>query len=209
MAVFKEKFKKIINICFGTPLNRVIAILLLLVIIASVTISITYAKYVKSSPDADGANVAGVGVNKLEVKEHKPINDLDYMIKNNVLHKLDMSTEIGGNYSQYNDVPPGVDIPKDSFVNLDIESEVTYELYLLVTKTSNFPSTVTFSITSDWEEVPNGNGLYKYKGTFASGTHHVKKIEILEGNKLTVSDKYSAVSFGIEFEVYLKQVLEK
>ena len=207
--MLKEKIEKISKKFSGSMLYRTVCILLLLTMITAWSVTGVYAKYVSSSTTNETAKVASMGVFKFEVSEHEPIIDIDYMIKNNALHGLH-DTNTVTNYTDYSDVPPGVDIPKDISVRMHLEAEVNYELYVRVTKSDKFPSTVTFEMADGWTQVEGDETLYKYNVVFKATEKYGSEtkdyvVGILKDDKLIVSDQYKGGSFGIEFVAYLKQ----
>lgn len=102
-----------------------------------------YAKYVISDLRYDSARVAGFG-GVLELWEHQA----DETATNSGIYGLTKDTdhEVKGN--TYAKVLPGVDIPKDPFIVLELNSDLSFELYIRVTE-ENFPT--------DTYEDANGN----------------------------------------------------
>lgn len=220
--MLKEKIGKILNKFSGSVLYRTVCILLLLTMITAWSVTGVYAKYVSSSSISQTSQVASMGVIKFELSEHKPVIDIKYMVENNALHGLSKDEVIMGSCSTYyTDVPPGVDIPKDIAVRMVLASEVNYELYVEIKKSENFPTTVTFKLADGWEKVEGQENLYRYTKVFQAGKTYGTSaenyvVEILEDNKLIVSDKYTGKtastngsytggSFGLEFVAFLKQ----
>lgn len=171
---------------------------LILTMLSICLVSGTYAKYVISSYMMDSAQVAKTGVGSMELLEHEA--ELD-----NGIYTLN-EEEVTKN--TYDTVIPGVDIPKDPFIRLDIDSEVTYSLYIKVAGSDPFPDTVTYELTEDWIEVDATNGIYKYKDDFEAGTPFKGEIEILENNELIVSEYYvgNGKTFTLTFSAWLMQV---
>ena len=151
-----------------------------------------YAKYTTSDSASDSARVAA-GLPTIELLEHEAeLKSGEYVLN---------GTEVAANV--YEKVIPGVDIPKDSFVRLTGDSEVSYELYMKAEGTG-IPSTVTYAIdTSVWAPVSGQSGVYKYTGEIISG----QPIYILKDNQLTVSEHYvGSGGFSLAFSAWIEQV---
>ena len=139
------KFAKFIGKTFHRTVYRAVCILIALTALTAWSVSGIYAKYVDSSAMDGNAGVARMGVVTFDLLEHEAKDigdDLDKIIgePNNFssIYELDLTSEVKAN--TYNKVMPGIDIPKDPFINLDLQSnEVSYELYLKVTEV-NFPT---------------------------------------------------------------------
>lgn len=188
---------------FGTLLFWAVGILLTLTMLSVWLVCGLFAKYVTTDDDKDIARVAGTGVVQFDVWEHEAENKSDEDAT--VVYVLNEDELVKDN--TYDTVLPGYDIPKDPFVRLELKDpEVDYYLYLRVIKSDDFPSTVTFDLTEEWEEIEAGSGYYKYTGYFDARTDYKKDIFILENNELIVSDKYKGEYFFLTFEAELKQV---
>ena len=174
-----------------------VGILLVLTLLSTWLVSGLFAKYVISGHIMDSATVAKTGIGTMELLEHEAKLD-------NGIYLLDEKKEVTEN--TYNRVIPGVDIAKDPFVKLDIDSDVTYELYIKVVKSTSFPDTVTFELTEDWIEIDATNGIYKYKNVF--DTQFKGTIKILKNDKLIVSEHYvgNSTDFTLTFSAWLVQV---
>lgn len=198
----------------GGTLYWMVGILLMFTMVSVWLVCGLFAKYVTSGDDADSARVAGTGVVDFDVWEHmaENVSDTDpttvYELKTDELVKE----------NTYNTIPPGYDIPKDPFVRLELkDSEVDYYLYVKVIKSADFPSTITVTLSSDWEEVPNEENLYRFKGDVDDDEFQIVNgyidagtlkhdFYILEDNQIIVSQFYDGTPFEISFEAYLKQV---
>lgn len=195
---------------FGSILYWAVGILLVCTLLTVWLVSGLFAKYITSGGDPDAAHVAGTGVKTLEVREHEAS---EFPKVNSGEYRLDLLKEVSGN--TYEKVLPGVDIPKDPFVRLELENaEVDYELYLTVTET-NFPfdvvtgrKMITYELTDEWELQPKlsdetkGIYVYKYKTYFDAGMNYTRTetlpkkgqnrsvIWILKKSRLYVSEHY-------------------
>lgn len=217
-----ERSKNSNNSRRSNVLYRTVGIIFILTMLSVWLLNGLLAKYVVSSDASDSARVAKSGY--IELWEHKA--DLK-----NGKYVLDKSKKIGAN--TYDTVIPGVDIPKDPFVELHLEeSEVDYELYIKVTE-KDFPTykptpesdpvkTVTYSVIDEyWELQENQSnpekGIYVYKYckddnyVFDAKTPYTE-IKILEDDELTVSEHYygkdengKKLTFSLSFEAWLIQ----
>ena len=186
------------------------AILLIFTILSARLLSGIYAKYRVSDQWYDAARVASAGIGTLELREHKAQETR----KNSGIYKL-LTDEAPVQENEYEKVLPGVDIPKDPYIKLELhDAEVSYELYVQVTESKNFPENVTYTVRTDWEKVvelsdeENGVYVYKYKDTFAPlADLREDKIEILENNKIYVGEHFVGDGpFSLTFSAYIKQV---
>ena len=189
-----------------TILYWMAGVLLILTLTSACLLCGLLAKYTVRGSASDDARVAKGG--SVELWEHKA--ELDEGV-----YEL-TDTKVQSN--AYDKVLPGVDIPKDPYIITDlVDSEVDYELYLKVIKSDNFPATVTFDLTDDWDVYDIKNGIYKYKGNLEQFREEKededKIIWIIKGNKLYVSEhfvgddgKTEPETFSLTFQAWLKQV---
>ena len=236
----KGIFAKLSGQSFRARLFRTVCILFVLLVVTAWSVSGVYAKYVDSASVNGTADLAKMGISTFELLEHKAIDvsgQLDKItdegtINFDSLYELDYESEVLTN--TYSTVIPGIDIPKDPFINLVLESnEVNYQLYLIVTE-SGFTDEegnrlpITYGLTEDWEPVEGKTDLYKFTGkksgvdgglfeagtpyTFTSEAGHA--IQILKDNKIKVSQYFNSelvdgkpIEFSITFTAYLEQVL--
>ena len=186
----------------GAIVQWTVGSLLVLTLLSTWLVSGLYARYMVSDSRYDTARVASTGIGKLELWEHFA-EETD---TNSGIYHLTAKTATG---NEYNKVLPGVDIPKDPTISLQInKAEVRYALYVKVTESEPFPDHVTYSLTDDWKCVDSENGIYQYKDIFEANTlYPLKEIQILKDNKLYVSEQYvgSGKSFSLTFNAYLMQ----
>lgn len=191
----REKLNNINNLSFGSIMCRALCLLLIAIILIGWTVSGVYAKYVDAGKSSNTANIAGLGVELFNLVEHgQAIAGIDY-----------------------SNVMPGVDIP-GPHIQLKINSEVSYTLYLEVTA-RNFPiyvnvdgeqvKVVYFDVTDNWELIKtveaDGETTYTYKYVvdktnnenncvFKAGKEHIyvdeKEITVLKDDVIYVSEKY-------------------
>lgn len=213
-------------------LMLIVGIMLLLTLAIAFSIGGILARYVQSENIGDSATVATAGVDKLQLCEHETkLNAHSDILKEGKLYYLDTNSKkaAGDNYSYaYTKALPGVSIPKDTFVELKIKSEVSYELYLEVEdtipyivldgkKTEDKAVTVTID-PARWTPTGKANE-YKYVNVFRAGTEYnwfydtsIKDdskqnvIWILKDNELKVSEYYKGERFTVKFKIQLKQV---
>lgn len=172
-----------------------VGILLFLTLLSAHFAGGIFAKYMVGDNYSDSAQVAGTN-SQLTLLEHEASLD-------NGVYKLNNSKEVTGN--TYDKVIPGVDIAKDPFIRLEIDSTITYEMYIKVKESEAFPDTVTYELTDDWELIDPVNGVYKYK--YVLNTQMNGEIKILKGDKLYVSEHYvgNAQTFTLTFSAWLVQ----
>ena len=201
-----REYEKSERFSFKGILYRIAGILLLLTLLTTCMLSRLHAKYIVSDSRYDSARVASAGIGELKLWEHEAKETAE----NSGVYELDNKKTVTNN--EYKKVLPGVDIPKDPYIELKIEkSEVSYELYVKVTKSNPFPDQVTFELLDEWELVDAANGIYKYKSVFKAGETYdptgTKKIQILKDNRLYVGEYYEGKNqkFSLTFSAYLMQ----
>lgn len=190
---------------FGNTLYWTVGILIILIMISTLMLSNLFAKYIVNDSAADFAQVAAGG--EMFLLEHEATLE-------NGIYVLSEDEDDLITTNDYDKVIPGVDIPKDPFVRLNLEnSEVDYRLYIKVIKSEHFPETVTFELTDKWLPYDEAKGIYIYDGYFDAGASDIDDIQVLKNNKLYVSEHYVGTdedgnlqSFSLTFEATLKQV---
>ena len=205
----RGKYAKKTQLSVGNIIYWMVGVLLILTMLTIWLVSGLFAKYVISDNRGDSAHVASTGIKKLELLEHKAN---EFPEEDSGEYRLDLDTEVTRN--AYEKVLPGVDIPKDPFIRLELDkAEVDYELYIKVTESNPFPENVKYELTNKWELVDSDNCIYKYKDVFEAGnsyTHTDRRnvIWILKSNRLYVSEHYvgNGQKFTLTFEAWLKQV---
>lgn len=112
-------------------------------------------------------------------------------------------------------VMPGVDIPKDPRITLAGKSSV--RAYMYIEAVDNSPETVTYTVTSDWKLLygvvgANGGSVYVYakdgEAAVLDKNGETQVIDIIDGNKLTVSENYDGEGFEIKFYGYMAQIAD-
>ena len=198
--MYRGKHAKKSSYSVRNILYCVVGGLLVLTILTTWMVSGLFAKYVASENPVDSAHAASTGIVKFELLEHEASDTGKTGIY------MQTANEVAG--ITYDKVIPGVDIPKDPFIRLELKNaEVDYALYVKVVE-SNLPGTVTYSLTDSWELVDAANGIYKYKSVFEAGTQYAGEIKILKEDTLYVSEHYvgNGQEFTLIFEAQLKQV---
>lgn len=180
-------------------LFRVVGLLFVLTLMTTCLVFRLNARYIVSDNILDSAHVAGTGIGKLELLEHKA----NETTTNSGVYQLGNDTVKS---NQYEKIIPGVDIPKDPYIEFDLsKSEVTFELYVTVTESNSFPENVTYELTDKWELVDGSTNTYKYKDNIDKDT--ASPIPILKDDKLYVSEHYvGSGNFSLTFSAYIKQV---
>lgn len=203
-------------------LYRIVGILFISTMLTTCWVSGSLAKYVTSGNGSDSGRVAGTGVVQFEVLEH----EAKETYRNSGVYQL-LEDEDPVKENKYRKVLPGVDIPKDPYVQLHLKNnEVDYELYVEVTE-KNFPTyegkdqdgnpvsvkAVKYRIGEDWKLVEDrsdsdkGVYVYKYDKYIDSNFNSNEKIYILKDNMLYVSEHFVGDGrFSLVFRAYLKQI---
>ena len=195
-----EKANERRQLFHGTILYWSVGSLFVLTMLSIWMVSGIFAKYIVIGSSVDTAQVANVGIVKNELKEHKPheenVNDGFYQLTDEEVDSF-----------AYEKVLPGVDIPKDPFIRLELSgAEVVYELYLTVIESDPFPEEVSYTVRSDlWTPVPGKQGVYRYKDLLGPDFPETM-IYILQDNKLYVTEHYKGNGdFSLTFKAQLIQ----
>ncbi len=181
-----------------------------------------FAKFSVRESFSDSATVASIS--DITMLEHKveTISDKAKMLKENSVYTLS-KTETTKSNTYY--AVPGTVIPKDPYIELSGNNDVSCTLYIEVANGGeNF---ATFTIDSkNWTEVeqptsddsnatiefsPRHNGVvYRYNSTIQA--HEQKTIkDIIVNNSVSISDTYAnkklkdSNNFSIDFYAYLVQ----
>lgn len=206
----KRKYSKKSQLSVRNIMYRAVGILLVLTMLSVWFVSGLYAKYVISVSYQDSASVASIGSGNLQLREHEAelITDEVEAVQQDGVYKLN-NTKVKGN--TYDVVLPGVDIPKDPFIEITGEIEVPYELYLKVVK-KDLPDTVTYEMADGWKleetETSQSDGIvYTYKYNKVIDSQFSGTIYILKNNKLIVKEKYigNGKKFTLTFDAWLAQ----
>ena len=216
----RDKNSKKSKSSINNIMYRTVGTLFVLTMLSLWLLSGLFAKYVVTGNAKGSARVANDGILKFELLEHEANETYEH----SGIYELDSSKEVNENtYGEeingktYGKVIPGVDIPKDPFIRLKLDkNEVSYELFVKVTKSDPFPEDdVTYKLTDNWKWVKTEDGVDTYQYVtnegkpyiFLAGTPFDDTIYILENNKLEVSEHYVAKDgeFSLTFSAYMKQ----
>lgn len=182
--------------------SRILIVATVILIIALLFTNITYAKYNSTWTSSTFGSIANFGT--IEIKEHEVIlEDGQYKFGEKTFSIAKGST------TYYKTITAGMTILKDPFIVVSGEFEVSFELYVKITK-KNFPDEITFDLTSDWtyvaEKSTSNAKIYKYNGdtTQIKG----KEIYILKDNKLNVGNNFVEKNneFSLGFTAWIEQV---
>lgn len=188
---------------------RTAGILLLLAVLSVWMLGGLSAKYVVSERSSDSAKVADFGVG-IKVIEHdaKLIEDATKAVEKDSVYEL---TDETVNKNLYKAVMPGVDIPKDPFIVITGNGEVSCELYVKVTE-KDLPDTVTYKMADGWElekteTLQSGTTVHTFKYNRVLVPPFSGEYPILKDNKLIVSDRYvgNGRDFSLTFNAWLVQ----
>ena len=180
-----------------------LAACLLVAALALLAIAGLRAKYV-TTVDLTGAVhfTADLAVD-VTLLEHKAERNSDGSYKLHTTETVATNTYV---------VMPGVDIPKDPTITITTKSAIPAYLYVEVV--GEPPTEVSYAMKSCWQKLSiSGRKVYVYQDsgsydlTDANGDGIIE-LEILENNKIIVSDKFDPASgsFNINFSAYLIQI---
>lgn len=185
-------------------LSFVVTILLILFLVTGVA-GFTYAKYHDSLSYSDSSNAAHWGTLKLwehEVKFNK---------ESGIYEKTEKIVQITNGYTyNYDNIAPNMSIPKDTYIVIDKNIEVSYVIYLKVVETNVSSSIVSYSLRDEWgsrtlidSNATSKTYLYKYNGVVEVG----KEIFILKDDKLVIESGFEAGkhNFSLTFSAWMEQ----
>lgn len=108
-------------------------------------------------------------------------------------------------------IVPGVDLPKDPYVDVTFKGENPELAYLFVEVNSTLPAELGFTLTSDWTATElkgvNGGTVYKYKAGTPFNTNLVK-VPLLNQDMISVPAAYAPAengSYQLSFTAYICQ----
>ena len=182
-----------------------ISIVCVFLAVCAMATGAVYAKYKKTVSLQGSLSVSsGHLADVFTLQEHKAV-------RNNGTYTLDDTKTVTSNVYQ---ALPGVAIPKDPHFTLTGKSKVPAYLYVEVIDDFG-TSGLEYSLTGDWLDLDltgqNGGKVYVYTGGTGSAklldeNFSVAKIEILQGNQITVSKEgRSAFAVSLYFHGYLAQ----
>ena len=210
----REKF-------FKSSLGRILfgMTFVLLAVLLVVAGTLSYAKYINTEEEKQSAGVANMGVELFEFVEYGNVPE-GTIVKD---LKIDFTK-----------VVPGADIP-GPHIQLKINSEVSYSLFVKVTATPRDPGktfplmwsgekVVEFNMSEKWEKVEGQEGLYRYIVKSANGVNDcvfkpatkydytgIDEIQLLEADVIYISQYYPfydpSYEFTLSFETFVRQVL--
>ena len=201
----------------GVVMYWTVGILLVLMMLSIWLVSGLFARYTASGSTKAPARVASTGM-QMNIWEHKAAETE----KNSGVYEL-LTDEDPVLRNRYKKVLPGVDIPKDPYVDLKLSnSEVDYELYIEVTEIQ-FPyytnaddesvKAVTYTVEDIWElqeelsDIDNGVYVFKYTEYLDAHMEFDEKLPILVNDTLYVSEHYVGDGeFRLAFRAWIQQI---
>lgn len=122
---------------------------------------------------------------------------------------LDKNTPVKKNENYV--IIPGLDLPKDPYVDVTFKGENPEKAYLFIEVNSTLPRELTYSLTADWTATTlkgvNGGTVYKYNNGTAFNTNLVK-VPVLKDDVITVPAGYTPVengAYNMTFTAYMCQ----
>lgn len=177
------------------------ALLVAVLILASLVCGTAYAKYVKQQ-SFTGTMTLTAQLGSITVEESKANRQSDGS------YKLDSSNKVKSNSYE---LLPGLDIPKDPAVSVNKESTIPVYVFLEVTDTiaPQDEDVIAFTVDPVWKAVAgvtgiHGGRVYVYApgGSPAVVTEDVASINVLAGQTVTVSQKLKQVTGQVEILFY-------
>lgn len=158
------------------------AIALELVVLLSLS-GVVYAKYV-AEKELNGTVTIHAELGKIALYEHKANKNASGQ------YELNTGETVSGNI--YDTVIPGLDIPKDPYIEITDKTEIPAYVFLLVHETA-WPNTMEYELEEHWKP------LLGYSNVFVYSDHdgpikvagNIATIKILKNDRITVSQKYT------------------
>ena len=188
-----------------------LAVLILLTALTGV-----YAKYVIDQTLEEGKITITAELGTIQLLEHKAIKKADgsYVLQGTDANgqcdgtehdHLDGSTEKPGNSYV---LIPGLDIPKDPYVQITDKTPIEVYVYLIVTEDSITAKNITYQLKDHWKPISDGSKVYVYSD--ANGAKKVTAdttIPVLQDNTVYVSQDLSDLtgSVTLSFSACMKQ----
>lgn len=168
-----------------------------------------YAKYVMDQP-LSGTVTITAELGTIQLLEHKPSKDDS--------GKYTLGTETVTEYT-YDTVIPGLDIPKDPYVQITNKSPIEAYVFLKIETDNLKENGLTYTLKEHWQPVNGYTNVYVYSEK--SGENWVPfkvtgnntgtiTIPVLEGDQVVVSQKLNKKATGLEltFSACMKQYVD-
>lgn len=161
-----------------------------------------YAKYVMDQALTGQASITAK-LGEITLLEHKATK------QNDGSYTLDANNTVQSN--TYSVVLPGLDIPKDPYVQITNKSPIPAYVYLVI-ENDSLPSSMTYSLESHWTLVTeNPKKVYVYSDN--NGAMKVSAditISVLQNNTVYVSQHLSDLTGNVElsFSACMKQYVD-
>lgn len=160
-----------------------------------------YAKYVMDQALTGQASITAK-LGTITLLEHKPTKDDS--------GKYTLGTETVTEYT-YDTVIPGLDIPKDPFVQITDKTAIPVYVYLIIDN-DTLPTSMTYTLEDHWKPISEDNSkVYVYSDS--NGAIKVTadtNISILQNNTVYVSQHLSDLTEQVKlsFSACMKQYVD-
>lgn len=185
-------------------MKKTLVVLLAFVLVIAMSVAGTFA-YLTAQDQV--VNTFTVG-NMLD-KNGLTLNESKLVRENDGTYSLDKATAVKENKDYV--VIPGIDLPKDPYVDVTFKGENPEKAYLFIEVNSTLPAELTYSLTADWTATTlkgvNGGTVYMYNNGTAFNTNLVK-VPVLANDMITVPAEYTPAenaTYDMTFTAYMCQ----
>lgn len=157
------------------------AIALELVVLLSLS-GVVYAKYV-AEKKLNGTITIHAELGKIALYEHKANKNASGQ------YELNTDETVSGN--TYDTVIPGLDIPKDPYIEITDKTEIPAYVFLLVHET-DWPNTMGYQLEEHWKLLSGYDNVYVYADHDGpiKVTGDIETIKIIKNDVIIVSQEY-------------------
>lgn len=201
--------------------KKILLAVLALILVCSISVAGTLA-YMQAQQDTPVVNtfVAAGGGQIINPTRPTPppsipegLNPNFYLVESEAVYNASTAQYTTGSQkvtaNRYDKVVPGMIIPKDPTITVDINDGVDAYVFIKVEDT-NAANLIDYSVNSDnWTAISTGSNIYYYKDIIVNGISSVElsNVAILTDNKVSVSN--TATDFSglrsLSFSAYVCQ----
>ena len=158
------------------------AVVLEFVVLLSLS-GVAYSKYI-SEKQLTGSITIRADLGNIVLYEHKASKNASGQ------YELNTHETVSGN--TYDTVIPGLDIPKDPYIEITNKTEIPAYVFLIVNEKA-WPNTMDYELEEHWKPVSGYNNVYVYSDHDGpiKVTENIAVIKIIENDTITVSQKYT------------------
>lgn len=160
----------------------IVAIALELMVLLSLS-GVVYAKYV-AEKELNGNVTIKAELGKIALYEHEA--------NKKASGQYELNTDKTVSDNTYDTVIPGLDIPKDPYVEITNKTQIPAYVFLIVNETA-WPNTMEYELEEHWKPLSGYDDVYVYSNNDGpiKVTGNIATIKIIENDTITVSQEYT------------------